>query len=228
MDNREFYPAGYEQERKVFLSQMEACFDRNEPRSALDMARARLRRIPGDLDARLGICRAWLQQERIDETRDMLQEMEEIIASLSRIYACMGDVYMKKGMEDSAETFYRKCMALNPGTTRVRDILERLKGIEEPRGTDAEGETVEDAGIPPDFRTTTLAELYIRQGHLRPAEELLEKIVGQEPQNEKAAGLLQEVRGRILGSASEERYAGVIAELSRWLDNIGRVRGHAA
>jgi hypothetical protein len=103
-----------------------------------------------------------------------------------------------------------------------------LKGIEELHETNTEGETEGDAGIPPDFQTVTLAELYIRQGHLRPAEEVLEKIVGQEPQNEKAAGLLREVRGRILGKASEERHAGVITELSRWLDNIGRVRGHAA
>jgi hypothetical protein len=74
----------------------------------------------------------------------------------------------------------------------------------------------------------TLAELYIRQGHLRPAEEVLAKIIGQEPQNEKAAGLLQEVRDGILREAAVQRYPGVIAELSRWLDNIDRARGHAA
>ena len=75
----------------------------------------------------------------------------------------------------------------------------------------------------------TLAELYIRQGHLRPAEEVLEKIIGQEPQNEKAAGLLQEVREiEPPGGVAAAIPGVVIDELSRWLDNIGRVRGHAA
>jgi tetratricopeptide (TPR) repeat protein len=228
MDDREPDPKSHEQERKAFLSQMEAHLDRNELDAALNLAQTRLKRTPGDLDARIAICRVRIRQGRIDEVSDMLQEMEEIIASLSEIYACMGDICMKKGMEDSAETFYRKFMVLNPGAPRVRDILEKLKGIEEFHGTDTEGETGGDAGIPPDFQTVTLAELYIRQGHLWPAEELLEKIVGQDPQNGKAAGLLQEVRDRILGEAPGERHEGVIAELTRWLGNIGRVRGHAA
>jgi Tfp pilus assembly protein PilF len=228
MDDQELYPKGHEQERKLFLLQAETYLDQKDDQTALSLAQARLKRTPGDLDARIVICRVWLQQGRIDEARDMLHEMEEIIASLSQIYVCMGDICMKKGMEDSAETFYRKFMVLNPGAPRVRDILERLKGIEELHETNTEGETEGDAGIPPDFQTVTLAELYIRQGHLRSAEEVLEKIVGQEPQNGKAAGLLQEVRERILREASAQQYAGVITELSRWMDNIGRVRGHAA
>jgi tetratricopeptide (TPR) repeat protein len=233
MNNRELYPEGFEQERKAFLAQMEACIDRNEPQAVLDLARERLRRSPGDPDARIGICRAWLQQGKIGEAGEMIEEVEEIIANLSQIYACIGDVCVKKGMEDSAETFYRRSVILNPGVHWVRDTLERLKGIEgpheeEPHETDAEVKTEEDAGIPPDFQTATLAELYIRQGHLRPAEELLVKIVGQEPHNEKAAGLLQEVHDRMLAEATKERHAGIVAELCRWLDHIDRARGHAA
>jgi len=228
MDDQELYPKGLEQERKLFLLQAETYLDQKDDETALNLAQARLKRTPGDLDARIVICRVWLRQGRIDEARDMLQEMEEIIASLSQIYVCMGDICMKKGMREAAEDYYGKFKVLNPGAPLARDMSERLKGIEELHGTNTEGETEGDAGIPPDFQTVTLAELYIRQGHLRPAEEVLEKIVGQEPQNGKAAGLLQEVRDRILREASVQRYAGVIAELSRWLDNIGRVRGHAA
>ncbi|MEK6534090.1 MAG: tetratricopeptide repeat protein [Thermodesulfobacteriota bacterium] len=216
------------QERKSFLTQAEAYIDRNELPAVLDLAEARLKRTPGDLDARIAICRVWLLQGRLDEARDMLNEMEDILASLSQIYACMGDICIKKGMKDSAETFYRKFMFLNPGVPLSRDVTERLNGIEELHATDAEGGTEGDVEIPTDFQTVTLAELYIRQGHIRQAEELLEKIIGHDPQNEKAAALLQEVRERLLKGAAAQQYAGVIAELSRWLDNIGRLRAHAA
>ena len=216
------------QERKSFLTQAEAYIDRNELPAVLDLAEARLKRTPGDLDARIAICRVWLLQGRLDEARDMLNEMEDILASLSQIYACMGDICIKKGMKDSAETFYRKFMFLNPGVPLPKDVTERLDGISELHATDAEGGTEGDVEIPTDFQTVTLAELYIRQGHIRQAEELLEKIIGHDPQNEKAAALLQEVRERLLKGAAAQQYAGVIAELSRWLDNIGRLRAHAA
>jgi tetratricopeptide (TPR) repeat protein len=216
------------EERKSFLTQIEAYIERNDLRTVLNLAQSRLKRTPGDLDARIVICRVWLLQGRFDEARDMLQEMEEILASLSQIYVCMGDICMKKGMEDSAETFYQKFLVLNPGAPLSRDISERLKEIEGLHESGAEEETGEEAGIPSDFQTVTLAELYVRQGHLRPAEEVLEKIIGEDPQNGKAAGLLAEVRERLVREAVAQRNAGVIVELSRWLDNIGRLRVHAA
>jgi tetratricopeptide (TPR) repeat protein len=211
-------------ERKSFLAQAEAHFERNELPAVLDLAEARLKRTPGDLDARIAICRVRLLQGRPDEAREMLSEMEDLLASLSRIYAGMGDICIKEGMKDSAEAFYRKVMFLNPGVPLPNDVMERLNGIEELHATDAEG----DAEIPVNFQTVTLAELYIRQGHLRQAEELLEKIIGHDPQNRKAAGLLLEVRERLLNGVSAQQDVGIIAELSRWLDNIGRLRAHAA
>lgn len=222
MDEREI------RERKSFLAQVELYLERNELPALVDLAEARLKWTPGDLDARIAICRVWLLQGRMDEARDMLGEIEEILASLSQIYVCMGDIYLKKGMRDSAETFYRKFMFLNPEVPLSVDVTERLNGNEELQAMGAEDGREGSAEIPSDFQTATLAELYIRQGLLRPAEELLEKILGQDPQNEKAAGLLEVVRERLLGGASAKSSSGVIAELSRWLDNVGRLRAHAA
>jgi tetratricopeptide (TPR) repeat protein len=221
MDEMEF------QERKSFRSQTGVYLDRNELPAVLDLAEARLKRTPGDLDARIAICRVWLLQGRIDEARDMLDEIEEIIASLSQIYVCMGDNCMKRGMREAAEDYYGKFKVLNPGAPLARDMSEELKGIEQLHETDEAEETKGAAGVPSAFQTVTLAELYIRQGHLQLAEEVLDKIIGQDPQNEKAEELRQEVRGRLLKGASAQQYAGVIAELSRWLNNIGRLRANA-
>jgi tetratricopeptide (TPR) repeat protein len=216
------------QERKSFLSQMEAYLRRNEVREVLDLAQARLKRTPGDLDARIMICRVWLLQGRLDEARDMLNEMEETIASFSHVYACIGDICMKRGMREAAEDYYGKFRVLNPGAPLARDMSERLKGIEELHETDEEGEAEGAAEIPSDFQTVTLAELYIRQGHFRLAEEVLEKIIGEDPQNEKAVALLAEVLDQLRREVSAQPDAGVITELSRWLYNIDRLRGHAA
>jgi tetratricopeptide (TPR) repeat protein len=213
------------QERRQFLSEMEAYLGRNELRAVLNLAQARLKKTPGDLEARIVICRVWLQQGRFDEAREMLGEMEEILSGFSRIYACMGDICLKKGMEDAAEVFFRKFRVLNPEVSPARDILQRLDEIGENPGQESAPAGDE---VPIDFQTVTLAELYIRQGHLGPAEEILEKIVGDDPLNGKAAGLLADVRELIAREAARKLKERVSGELSRWLGNVDRLRDHAA
>ncbi|MHB8090103.1 MAG: tetratricopeptide repeat protein [Syntrophales bacterium] len=219
------------QGRRSFLVEMEPYFERNESQIVLNLAQERLKRIPDDLDSRIAICRVWLQQGRIDEARDMLGEMEDILSGLSQLYACMGDLYTKKGLADEAELFYRKFTALNPASSPALDSAVRLKEI----GALAEAddyergeEEGENSDVFPDFGTVTLAELYIRQGHLPMAEEMLEKITGRDPQNERAGALLQDVRARLGKKAGGQKNAGVIVELARWLENIGNLRRHAA
>jgi tetratricopeptide (TPR) repeat protein len=215
-------------ERKQFLAEMEEHLGRNELQAVLSLAQERLEKRPGDLESRIVICRALLLQGSLDEAREMLEDTEQIIARLSHVYASIGEVCLKRGMREAAEGYYEKFKALNPGSPVARGISERLDEDEELRETDGEGETEGDAAVPPDFQTVTLAELYIRQGHLRPAEELLEKITGEDPKNERASALLAEVREQLRGTVPAPQEAGVVAELSHWLDNIGRLRGHAA
>lgn len=216
-------------ERKQFLADMEEYLGRNELQTVLGLAQERLKKRPGDLAARIVICRAWLLQGSLDEALEMLTEAEQIIASLSHVYASIGEICLKRGMREAAEGYYEKFRALNPGSAQARVIPEGLdQGGEELREMDEEGETEGGAAVPPDFQTVTLAELYIRQGHDRPAEELLEKIIGEDPQNERASTLLMEVRNRLSGAVPAPPGTDVITELSHWLDNIGRLRSHAA
>ena len=212
----------------MFLEEAETFLEKGDDRAALDLAGLRLEGLPGDPDARIVICRVRILQGRLDEAGEMLREMEDLLASLSRIYRELGDIFLEKGMPESAQTYYRKFISLNPDAPEAQEIAERLEGISEPRGTDdgagAEEETIL---VPDDFQTVTLAELYIRQGHLQMAKKVLEAILRKDPQQERAANRLREIE-TLSGEGSAIKEAPVIAELSRWLDNIGRLRNHAA
>src|SRR4030042_987861 len=165
-------------ERKSFLTQVELYLERNELPAVLDLAEERLKRIPGDLDARMAICRIWIERGRIDEARALLGEMEGILACLFRLYVRLGDGCLKKGMREEAERYYRKFIVLNPDAPPAGEILEKLKDIEEQRSA---AEIEEEEGtrtVPSAFQTVTLAELYVRQGHLPLAAEVLEAILG--------------------------------------------------
>jgi tetratricopeptide (TPR) repeat protein len=219
------------QTRKSFLEEAETFLEKGDDRAALALAESRLERTPGDPDARIVICRVRIQQGRLDEAGEMLHEVEDLLASLSRVYMDMGDLFLKKEMPDAAKTYYRKFISLNPDTPEALEITERLKDISEPRETDdgAGTEEEETVRVPEDFQTVTLAELYIRQGHLRMAKEVLEVILRKkDPQQERAAERLREVTERLSGEEAAAKAAPVVAELSRWLDNIGRLRNDAA
>ncbi len=215
--------------RDAFLEEAEAFLAAGDDETALALAEARLLRMPGDLDARSVICRVRIRQGRLDEAEEMLREMEVSLASLSRVYASLGDACLSRGMQESAETYYRKFMS--PESRLPRSLWGSPRGsraLQRHRRPIRKGTREDAAEVPSDFQTVTLAELYIRQGHLRPAAEVLEAIIRKEPGHEKAAALLGEVREMIVREESRQRYPEVIDELSRWLDNIGRLRGHAA
>jgi tetratricopeptide (TPR) repeat protein len=214
--------------RDAFCEEVEAFLDACDDETALALAEARLLRMPCDPDARSVICRVRIRQGRLDEAEEMLGAMEASLASLSKVYASLGDAYLSRGMQESAQAYYRKFLSLNPGAPLSPLISDRLTGIAEGREIDPEGEAGETTEVPSDFQTVTLAELYMRQGHLRPAAEVLEAIIRKEPGQEKAAALLDGVKEMILREELRQRYPRVIDELSRWLDNIGRMRGHAA
>ena len=90
------------------------------------------------------------------------------------------------------------------------------------------------ARVAPDFYTTTLAELYIRQGHLDMALDVLGEILKREPENRMAADRLNDVMAmkhdgiREKTSLLMEQNEVVIRELTKWLENIYRSRSHAS
>jgi tetratricopeptide (TPR) repeat protein len=214
--------------RDAFLEEAEAFLAAGDDGTALALAEARLLRMPGDIDARGVICRVRIRQGRMGEAEEMLRGIEGSLAGISRVYASLRDAYLKQGMQEPARVAYRKFISLNPDAPPSPEIAEGFKGIAQAPETDPERDAGDAAEVPSDFQTVTLAELYIRQGHLRAALEVLEAIIRKEPGHEKAATLLREVGEMIRREESRQGSAGIVDELSRWLDKIGRLGSHAA
>ena len=222
------------QERKSFLANVEARFTSGDTQAILEMAQERLQWAPGDWDALSAICRVRIQQGKLDEALEMLKELEEPLDGLSRIYASLGSLCLKREMEEEARIFFQKYRVLNPASPVTAEMAARLGDGGAMPEAGAEPETA-NAGteegpsdIPDDFQTVTLAELYIRQGHLTQAVEVLEAILQRDPQHVKAAEKLRELRGEIPGKGDAGEQVSVVAELSRWLEQIDRLRAHAA
>ena len=81
------------------------------------------------------------------------------------------------------------------------------------------------------FYTITLADLYIKQGHLKMAADILEEIIKKEPSNVQAREKFDTINLVLAQQPSSpdtvDSINKVINILSCWLDNIGRLKTHA-
>jgi len=223
-----------EENRLKFLSEAEVFLQESKLPEALSFAEARLKNFPLDVDARIVAVKALIGMGRVEETRNILHEVEEIISGLSLIYIRMGDIYGKKGFYRDAAVCYEKFISLNPNSENAKEVVENISLLEqeEPLITEID-ETADHETIPrPDFHTVTLADLYIKQGHFKMAAEILEKILQYDPDNDLVRTKLDTVKTAIALKSSARGdviQSDYLAEtLTRWLENIDRLKKNAA
>ena len=222
-------------DRDKFLDDADDFLARGLYQDALNLAGEKLKLYPNDYEARLVICRSQLGMDNLDEAFAVISSLGKTHLRLAGLYKAMGDAFLKRGMKHEAVLSFQKAVLLMPDTIEVHEIsriaTDTLAVFQE--NQPKEGEDDDDPAVNPDLYTMTMADLYVRQGHLDMAVEVLESIGQREPGNSAVFDRLQAVRAMISGSPEpsepaekEERQAGVLGELSRWLNNLDKMRSH--
>jgi tetratricopeptide (TPR) repeat protein len=225
-------------ERAEFLSIAEAYIEKSLYKEAAHITESWLKRYPIDADANIIRCHALLKMGNIEKVSEVLDDLEATVIELSRIYNHVGDLCLNAGLTKEAIKFYRKFIFLNPTVASAKGIYDKVNNLaahidDSSAGMDADSYNHTD-GVASDFCTTTLAELYIRQGHLDMATNVLGEILQREPENRLVADRLNDVMAMqqhgIIEKTSlhTEQDEAVIRELTRWLENVGRLRSHAS
>ena len=216
-------------EREMFLSKAEAYIDRNLYKEALHIAEAWLSRFPIDADAHIIRCHALLRMGNLEKVNEILDDVEDMVLQLSRIYNRVGDLCLKGGLTREAIKFYQKFVSLNPDSPVTKDVSEKISALISIVDASARiSENVYDNAdhVASDFYTTTLEELYMTRGHIDMAADVLTEILRREPENELVAARLRDIRAmqddriREESSLSVSQNDKVIQELTRWLKNI--------
>jgi tetratricopeptide (TPR) repeat protein len=218
-----------------FLSRVEALIEQRMFDLAQELAGERLQRLPDDVDARIAMCKVWTKMGRLDRVEEILREVENRITDCSRVYAAMGDICRESGLQKEAARFYRRFLILNPQGTAHQTVAEKLDRHMDAVAAASLTQENEDhyehiTDIAPDFHTMTLAELYLRQGQLEMARNVLKEIIRREPDHPEAGVRLREIEDRLnapQGDADRPAHEKVFRELSRWLRNIGRIGNYA-
>ncbi|HUH64975.1 MAG TPA: tetratricopeptide repeat protein [Syntrophales bacterium] len=226
-------------EREEFLSIAEAYIDKSLYKEASNITETWLRSHPFDADANIIRCHALLKMGNIDKVSAVLDDLETTVIELSRIYHRVGDLCLNAGLKKEAIKFYRKFVSLNPAEAKAKEVSEKINNLTSGMEDSLEGSlvggdmTAEVERVGSDFCTATLAELYLKQGHLDLALDVLGEILKKEPENRKVADRLREVAATRDGGSGKHpaitaQDAVVVEELTRWLENIGRLKSHAS
>lgn len=141
-------------------------------------------------------------------------------------------IYFKKGQLELARQILERARQIHPGNSSLQHLLNRLPA-------DAQKEETPPAADQPPvdapIATTTIAELFVKQGQLSQACQVYRDILQADPDNRKAREKLAELEGRLNSSSVAEAAEGQdtvgddaepLATLQRWLDAIRLRREH--
>lgn len=222
----------FDENRIDFIREASVLLQSNNLIEATHLAAERLQNYPADVDAIGVYCEAVIKLGRLEEMRQLLNTVADIISGFNMIYERAGDICRDYGFYQEAAACYEKFISLRPDAERSRDILSKMAFLEQEDRPSAEMASTGHETPEQDFYTLTMAQLYIKQGHLEDAEKILETIIKSEPYNTQALTLLENLRKpQIAQSAMKSaslKNDHVIQILSSWLKNIERLKMNAA
>ncbi len=227
------------EDRKEFLSRAEAYLEQGLFDRGAALAQERLARFPGDIDAKIIVGFSLVKMGKMEEAIEVLEGVESDILNLSRVFEYLGDIYREKDLAENAIMAYRRFISLNPDSPDSKDVSAKLDFLIDSfqQDTISDEEDGEDLGdgfehVSAEFRTITLAKLYMKQGHLGMAREVLDEILKADTGNVKAAEMLINIDAMLDGGKSEafseEKRDLVIGELNKWLENLNKTKKHSA
>lgn len=149
-------------------------------------------------------------------------------------------IYCQKGQLDLARQVLERAEQIHPGNSSIQHMLNRLSAVaEEPDRAAAvapQADKVQSAEAP--IATTTIAELFVKQGLLSQASQVYRDILQANPENDQIRAKLIELEGRLTSNSRSEvadepvSFATPAAQddpletLQRWLTAVRLRREH--
>lgn len=163
---------------------------------------ARLESMPDDIEALLFMAEATLLKGDIADAKSRLDPLCVRLLTLSRAFKLLGDAYYGDN-QALAKDYYSRYIALDPDSETAVQLQARMESDAVAGATDSR-----EGRVNPGFRTQTMADLMVKQGHYETAREILAEILRRDPGNNQAQDRVGKLK--------------VIQELEKWRKGLGR------
>lgn len=169
--------------------------------------------FPDDIHIRRLLAETYFGEGSLDLAEKELEKIANQIRELSSIFKFQSEVFKRENKIDDAIRSMQLYLAHNESDQEAADLLADLSPSKE-----------EPSALP----TSTLAELYYKQGELDEAIKVYEQVIASSPDDEKAKHRVDELRGVKEGQEGEkevsrsvrERKLKLLGVLERWLAGV--------
>jgi len=171
---------------------------------AIEICHKGLEKMPHFLPGRLllGIC--YLEKGMITEAKGELEKVAEEIERCFSFYESMTQVYRhEKSNLDRAFEVLQESLYLR---SAQEEVPFKTPEAERP--------------AQPSIQTDTLADIYVKQGHLQKALSVYQEILAREPENTAIKEKYEMVRKRLEEGRKATSQQEIISHLERWLAAI--------
>lgn len=195
---------------KARLLLVETLKKEGKPQTVIHACQKVLEIFPDDTRVRRILAETYFEEGSLDLAEIELEKLAREISRLSYIFKFQSDLFRRKNKIDDAIHSLQLYLAHNEGDKEAADLLAEISQSKEG---------------PSALPTSTLAELYYKQGELDEAIKVYEQVVASFSEDEKAKRRLDELRGKQKAQEEEigatqsvrERKLKVLGILERWL-----------
>ncbi len=211
-----------------FVERAEAHRREGRYEEAISVCREGLRRAPGTLRGRLLLGMCYWENGLAAEAKRELETVAEGIEECLPAFKLLSQIYLQERNANPSPQDAKQGSA--PLEWSVEEEKTKWKSISgEPGFQDGilgPGETLRGDAMPKVMHTDTLAEIYLKQGHLPKALAIYEEILSREPGNSEVRGKYERLKQRLNSQQKAASRRKVIQKLESWLTAVAP-RGNA-
>lgn len=192
----------------VFAPLADAYRKQGSLEEAFNVCKRGLAKHPTYTSARVVLGRIYQEKGSREEAAAEFKKVLEIDPENLMAHSLLGAIYIQKGDYQSAIEEYQKVLTLNPDDEEtqgsLKQAIERAAGEQKSPPPSKKETSVPEKKTPAKESTATLtiAELYLKQGHLDKAVEVYQELLANDPQNLMVRQKLSEVVERQRKEAS--------------------------
>jgi len=226
-------------ESSFFIQEAESLRLQGKHAEAIQACKDGLKKMPDAVRGRLLLGRCFLETGRIVEARKELEKVAQVVEECLPVYKLLSQVYLEEKDVDKALEVLRKTLYFPKAeegapikvTPLEMDLLHR--GTRPPFVTpppfqkpsppppaevpEEKKPEEEEKAAKPAIPTDTLAEIYLKQGHLARALEVYQDILAKDPHNALVKEKYESLKMQISRDQKTEPGQKVQATLEKWL-----------